>query len=161
MTEQTKVAAARPEPEGIGGWLILPLIGIVLSPVTGLTQVGTYLGLGESWAYLNSGQKIFLVAEAAGVLATAIVIPVVLLVLLFRKLKAFPRFYVAWAIINIAFLFVDLVGAKLLFGEVFEQQGLEFFDGDTIKSIVRALALVVIWTPYMLMSRRVTNTFVN
>ena len=162
MSELPAAAApARDGPEGIGGWLILPTLGILFSPLSALMQIGTYVGIGESFPLLTPAQRVFIVGEAVGILAISFVLPIVLLVFLFKKMRAFPRFYVVWAIINVAFVFVDLIGAKLLFGHIFEAQNIEFFDGDTVKSIVQAIVLVAIWTPYMLQSRRVKNTFVN
>ena len=35
----------------------------------------------------------------------------------------------------------------------------KLIDGDTLKSILRSLILVVVWVPYMLNSVRVRNTF--
>ena len=151
----------REGPEGIGGWLILPTIGLVLTPLQGLMQLSEYAGLGENFQFLTSAQGAFVILEIIGNVAITLALPVFLLYLLFNKRRAFPRVYVIWAAANLLFIIVDLIAAKALFGEAFEAAGMELLDRETVQAILRAIVLVALWVPYMLNSRRVRNTFVR
>jgi hypothetical protein len=147
-------------PEGIGGWLILPTVGLILTPLTGLAGLGQYSDLSEAFPYLTGAQKTFVVLEIVGNLAIVVLLPVILLFRLFGRKVGFPRLYVTWAVANFAFTIADLIAARVLFGDVFEAQGVDLVDADTLKDIFRSIVLVVIWVPYMLTSLRVRNTFV-
>jgi hypothetical protein len=154
-------SAARKEPVGIGGWLILPVIGIFLTPLRALTLIKDYSGLTEAMPYLNPAQKVFVVVEILANVGFMVVVPVVLLIFLFKRMALFPRVFIAWGLANLAFLVLDLIGAQLLFGDVLAQTGTPLFDADTIKEFGRSIFLSLVWVPYMARSRRVKNTFVN
>ena len=157
---QATAMPVRDGPEGIGGWLILPMIGIILTPVQGLMQTGKYYsGLAENYHLLTSAQRAFLGLEIVGQIAIAFVFPVVLLILLFNKRRAFPRIYVIWATANLVFILGDLLATKILFGDLFEASGTPLIDGETFQALARAMVLLAIWVPYMRLSRRVRNTF--
>ena len=162
MTDvQTPAVPASDGPVGIGGWLILPTIGLCLTPLQGLIQLADYSGLSENLQFLTSPQVGFIVVEALGNFAIAVVMPVVLLVMLFSKKQAFPRIYVGWAIANLVFVLLDLVAAKILFGQIYQAAGMDLLDAETGQALFRAIILVGLWVPYMLTSRRVRNTFVQ
>lgn len=146
-------------PVGIGGWLILPVIGLFLTPIQGLAQMGDYSGLIKNMQYLTAAQGGFVWLEIVANLVIVVAMPIFLLVQLFQRKALFPKAYVVWAVANIAFEFLDLIVAQVLFGEIFERSDTKLIDGDTLKSILRSLILVVVWVPYMLNSVRVRNTF--
>jgi len=156
---QAQAVPARDGPEGIGGWLILPIIGLAVTPLRGLLQLGDYSGLSETFPLLSGAQKTFVVAEIGLNLILLVVMPVVLLILLFNRKRRFPGLYVVWGIVSLVFLIGDVIVAKAVFPEVFAEGGVEVFDDTTVKEIVRGAVLVVIWVPYMLLSRRARNTF--
>ena len=158
---QSSASTARDGPEGIGGWLILPVIGLVLTPLRGLYQLSQLTGLKDSLSFLSSGQTTFLVIETLFSLAIAVVLPIALLVLLFNKKSAFPRLYIIWAVLCLAFLVIDLIVVQALFKDVFAAGGVELIDADTMRDILRTVVLVAVWVPYMINSRRVRNTFVQ
>jgi hypothetical protein len=152
-------AAVSDGPEGIGGWLVLPILGLILTPLRGLFQLGQLADVKEALAYLTQAQIAFLVIETVLSVAIVIVLPIVLLVLVFRKKRAFPRFYVIWAVLCLLFIVGDLLVLQALFKDFFAAGGVDIVDQETLKDIGRAVALVAIWVPYMLNSRRVRNTF--
>ncbi|TIU29927.1 MAG: DUF2569 domain-containing protein [Mesorhizobium sp.] len=154
-------SSSRQGPQGIGGYLIVPMLGLIFMPVIGLTVFNHHIGLSEYFSLLSGGQKAFVVAEIFGYLALAVVCPIGLLVLLFGKKQAFPRLYIAWAALGPVFLLVDLAAAKILLGDIFEAQGVGLFDGGTAKSIKSSIVYSVIWILYMKKSRRVQNTFIQ
>src|SRR5262245_28222430 len=105
----SEAQAVRDGPEGIGGWLVLPAIGLALTPLRGLVDLSVYSGLSETFALLDGAQQMFLVIEIIGNLALGIGLPIFLLFLLFNKKQSFPGLYVIWAVLNFAFLICDLI----------------------------------------------------
>lgn len=156
---QAPAVPVRDGPEGIGGWLILPVIGLFLTPIRGLVQFRDYASLTETFQLLSGGQQAFLVAEIVLNVIFVIVFPIVLLILLFNRKQRFPRLYAFWGIVSLVFFIGDLIAAKMLFGDVFAAGGVELLDQATIQELVRSIVLAAIWVPYMLTSRRVRNTF--
>lgn len=148
-----------PKPYGIGGWLILPVIGLAVTPIRGLISVAQYPGLTSSFGYLGTAQSAFVVLEILLNILLLIVVPIYLLYLLFQKKRTFPRTNAGWGVASFVYILSDLLIAAIVFRDVFSQPETPLFDGDTIKEIFRALVLVAIWVPYMLNSRRVANTF--
>ncbi len=158
---QTHMASPDAAPRGIGGWLILPLLGLLLTPVQGFFQLPQYAGLGNAWRTMNPAQTDFLVCEIAANAIIVFILPPALLVLLLSRRHGFPRFYVAWAVADLLLVIADLALARVLFADVYAHGSAPFFDADTVRNITRSLLTVLIWVPYMLLSRRVRNTFVN
>lgn len=151
----------RDGPEGIGGWLILPMIGLIGTPIRAIFQLSQMASVWDNLQYLTAAQTAFIFIEAIGNVFIIIAFPIFLLVLFFNRKQSFPRFYVIWAIAEVAFTIADLIAAKILFGDVFEASGTELMDSDTWQDLLRGLVLVAIWVPYMLNSRRVRNTFIQ
>ena len=148
------------EPVGIGGWLILPLLGLAMTLIRSPFSFAEYAQLGPALAAGSGVQNVFLVFEAAGNVVLLIVFPAYLLYLAYNKSRRFPRMYVVFAIAAAVFLVVDLVGARILFGHIYEAAGIPFMDQDTWIEVVRTAILVCVWVPYMQNSRRVANTFI-
>ncbi len=79
---------------------------------------------------------------------------VVLAILFFRKSRLFPKTYIAIALTNLCFIVLDAwLSSFVLLNE-------PMFDPDTTTEVVRSLVSVAIWVPYMMVSKRVRNTFV-
>lgn len=148
-------------PSGFGGWFILPMIGLILTPFSiGIGMVRSYGDIGEWFSFLNAGQKILVGGEMLFNMVFAFGLTVFVLILMFQKRRAFVQAYIFWGIINFAGLLASTLLAGLLFPEAYGSMA-ELFDGETTRDLVRAAALIAIWIPYMLKSRRVANTFVN
>jgi hypothetical protein len=142
-------------PVGIGGWLILPIIGLIGSCfLTGYNLLQSlpdiqYLMTAPD---LPEGLYSFVLIELAANVAL-IVLALGTLVLLFTTSRRFPATYIFW----LAFSLVVVVADTLVASLVFEIAS----DGQSIKDIVRAVAACAIWIPYTLVPVRVKNTFVN
>ncbi|UVK47310.1 DUF2569 domain-containing protein [Mesorhizobium sp. AR07] len=156
---QPSAPSSRQGPEGIGGYLIVPMLGLIFMPLAGLIVFNHHIGLSEYFNLLTCAQKVFVVAEIFGYLAIAVACPIGLLFLLFGKKRAFPRLYLVWAAVNPVSVLVDLAAAKILLGDILEAQGVALFDGETAKSIQWSIEYFVIWILYMHKSQRVQNTF--
>jgi hypothetical protein len=152
-------------PRGLGGWLILPAIGLVALPLLWIYSLITdYVPIFREgyWEVLTtpgSGAydplwRSLLLFELIGT-ALFVAVDLVLIVLFFRKSPLFPRCYVAFLAATVAFAI----------GEFVLVQGIDILadDGNTsaIGDLVRGIIPAAIWIPYTLRSRRVRNTFVE
>src|SRR5262245_61445942 len=122
---QVPAVPARDGPEGIGGWLLLPLIGLLVTPLRGLLLLGDSLALIEIIHLLSGRQKAFLVAEIGLNLVLLVVMPVVLLVLLAKRNRRFPGLYAVWGVAALVFLTADLFVGDAMFPGAFGEGGVE------------------------------------
>ncbi|MER8698919.1 DUF2569 domain-containing protein [Mesorhizobium sp. M1227] len=147
-------------PEGIGGWLVLPMLGLMLTPILGLVQLHNTDYLGFDWQAFSFSQGALLVAElvTAGVLS--LTAPVLLLFFMFKRWEIFPGWYMIWAVAMPVYAILDPWAAHLVFRESFPTLA-DAFDGETMRGIYRSVWAAAVWIPYMMRSDRVANTFVN
>lgn len=151
-------------PTGIGGWLVLVAIGLVISPFRLLVFAGqTYLPIFRdgTWSLLTTpGSESYdpmwapvLILEVLGNLG--FILAGVWLVVLFFKLSPwFPKAYIWVAVINPVFIILDAwLASHVVAGPM--------FDPETGAELGKAILAALIWVPYMLVSKRVRNTFVS
>ena len=158
MTDEKKL-------EGLGGWLILVGLGIIASPIKISAQiypVYSKLFAGGSWAALTTPGTEAYHPLWAPILISEISINVALALawlfiafLFFAKKRLFPKWYIGIFVFTLAFMLVDAVAIRAVLPNE------EIFDPDTIKELARTLVTMLIWVPYMLMSKRVKATFVK
>lgn len=169
MTDQTEASAVPPQPQiipaatpsGLGGWLILPMLGLFLTignQLMSLTSAGQVFG---SLGALNGLQSQMVIVEFFLNLAIFLAWPIALLVLFFNKDRKFPRNYIIWQIVGAVFVVLDLFAGYALFAQVYESTGTPFFDTATLRGLIGSVVGVCIWIPYMMNSVRVKNTFVR
>lgn len=150
-------------PRGIGGWLILPTIGLFVFPLrAAVVLAADYWPLFERgvWASLTSpGGALYHPLWAPVLLyevccnVVFIAFAVTLLLLLFRRSRRFPAAFIAFALLNLCFVVSDAaLGWQI---PAVAARGPEGFAIE----IGRSLAVAAIWVPYMLISKRVRNTF--
>ncbi|MBN9315019.1 MAG: DUF2569 domain-containing protein [Devosia sp.] len=146
---------------GIGGWLLLPLLGICLTPFVGAWN------LWNSWEALGMlgqfpfHQAAFIAIETLVNLLVQFVAPIYLLVQMLQRRSTFPRLYQYWLGANLSWLVLDLAVAYVVFHDVFASGAAELFDRETVRSLSQAIVGAAIWIPYMARSVRVKNTFTN
>lgn len=138
----------RPKPHGIGGWLVIPAIGIVFAPIKSVVMLFLGISMIQTFApELTSDARLW----ASGIIDVAMIIAtIVVAVLFFRKRRiAIP------AIISLmsAAIVANLVQA-FLNAAMFEE-----VDADTVMPIVHSCVFGAVWIPYFLKSKRVKNTF--
>jgi hypothetical protein len=155
MTE----AATAPQPEstpvGIKGWLILPAIGTVLSPIyLSIAVFKLAPSLEKIWAAkasLSTGLLAFVAVET--VLNIAFIVGwLAAILLLTLKSRYYPKAYVVLMCGMVTFLLVDMV----ISAGAYNHQP----DQEDLMSLARTIFVAAIWVPYMLLSKRVKNTFV-
>jgi hypothetical protein len=151
-------------PAGIGGWLLIPLLGLPIQAIQ--LGRGLYASLPayevDTWRTLTD-------PSAAGY--HSLILPLLLLTLIgllaglmlsgldmllaLRRRSSFPRMYIAGAVAGIAVLLADLGTMALL--PATEEINLP----KEIAGHVRAVIVTLIWIAYVLRSRRVRATFVQ
>lgn len=149
-----------PVPSGIGGWLILPAIGLVVTPLILGYSIYQTLQVFGTPGYLqlttpdsprfNPAYKPFLLSEIAAN-GFLIALVVVAAAFFFSKHRFAPRLMIAFYAVSMIILVLDIVLANRLLDVA--------IDRDAIKELGRAVMNVVIWIPYFLVSKRVAQTF--
>ena len=153
------------ELKGLGGWLVLVGIGVVIGPfrlaygygpmyysifTDGTFEILTTIGsetYHPLWGPLLIGEALY---NSLMVLASAY-----LIYLFFSKHYLFPKVYIAIVGISLFFILLDAwLGSFVITDE-------PMFDSATTKEFVRTLIGGIIWVPYMLVSKRVKATFVE
>lgn len=143
---------------GIGGWLILVIIGMVLTPIR--SAVVLYPIYSEvDFASLPTDFQTLLYVEI-GFNLLLIVWTIVNLVLLLMRHPAFPTSYVTLLAFALAFVVVDAIAVKLMMDHLGQAMTwAETFDPETLREIGRTAIAAAIWIPYTIVSRRVNVTY--
>ncbi len=148
----TQAAISSSEPSGIGGWLILPAIGIVVAPIQFTMNVMDYFPkfeLLEPGTLLHTMTMVEILAWIGfAILATTTAVQ------FFTYRKNAPKLYRALLVGQLLFVVAAYWVAAILFDA-------PLFDVDVGFAIGMLLAACAIWIPYFLYSVRVRNTFVR
>ena len=158
MSEEKKL-------EGIGGWLILVAIGIVVTPIRIVMLIMTtypeIFSTGTWEALTTQGSETYNPLWAPIIIGEILINFGLILVWLymaykfFTKSRDFPKWYIGIAVFSLVFIVADAFVVKLVLPNK------PVFDPDTIKELVRSVIMVVVWVPYMLVSKRVKATLIN
>jgi hypothetical protein len=150
-------------PRGIGGWLILPTIGLLIFPGFILFDLvfQQWPVFGEGmWPMLTMpGAPLYhplwapLIVGGIGYDLAILAFDVALLFLLFGKSARFPIAFVVFCLVNAVFLVVT--GALVWQIPIVAERGSEAL----VREIAPPVVVAAIWVPYMLVSKRVRNTF--
>ncbi len=157
---------AYPELSGLGGWLVLVAIGLLLRPITAV------LSLRQSWGSFSAGNWYDL-TNPAGARFRALWAPyfmyviignlaivaanIFLAVMFFQRRRRFPTLFIWLLGFEAAIVIANAVFNRML--SVPTDQSLD--PGGVSRAILQAVAGAAIWIPYMLTSNRVKNTFVR
>ncbi len=183
MTQATPegTMAAAPGPKGLGGLLILPMIGLVVSPVVVVITIWGFVreatsgpdGLTTSTlsALFQLGWQDWLTffvkdpSSAFGLIVGLLAFLLLLvlfflslacLVLMFRKSSVFPVMMIVLYAINALLL---VATSAIFAADLIELTAAEkaITYRDTLRSVLQA----AVWIPYFVVSKRVKNTFVH
>jgi hypothetical protein len=157
-------AAAVDAPAGIRGWLVLPALSMIVSPFVAAAAVVSWLPLVEAdrWhtlptivdkAYAGSAHLALLSILALAILQT--VASGLTPVLFFTKRTSAPRFFVAFC------WFAMLLGGAVTIWTVVAGVDKDMTSASPGIAIMRDMLGVLLWTWYMLVSKRVKATFVR
>jgi hypothetical protein len=138
------------EPKGLGGWLILPMLWTLLSPMLAIRGIVEIVSAFDR--DLTSGLKILLISEV--IFNLCLVIGwIVTAVLLFKHKRSFPSLFITMLIVSFAGPLVDAFVAIWIF-EV--QLGTNDYG-----YLGLGLTIMLVGIPYMTRSKRVRNTFIE
>jgi hypothetical protein len=151
--------------EGIGGWLILVAIGVVISPLRLLAELSkTYLPIfiDGTWEALASPESevynsTLLTLMIGEIFFNSLIVlaSIYLIYLFFAKKSFFPKLYILIIVVSLIITILDNVIVSSIFPEI------QAFDDETIIILVRTTIIGIIWIPYMLISKRVKATFIH
>ena len=146
----------------IGGWMVLPLIGLCLTPFILIFQIFTedffnhniWIGVYNEetalpLAYLSvlGGELIYNVFQ--------LTFSVFLIVLFFKRRTSLPNLISFFYILVLIGAVCDFLALKFLLPGLYAQSD----PGESFKLILRAFIGVIIWVPYFQISERVKETF--
>lgn len=138
-------------PQGLGGWMILPILGMGISPLLILAGFGPHYTLVSSGALfrLSTALQVFIWIE---IVLNLLLIAgwLYALVLCMAWSERFPKTYIAVLAANLGVQVADLM-VSAFFGHQ--------LAGEDVLALGRGTLACAIWIPYMLLSRRVRNTF--
>lgn len=144
------------QPMVLGGWLILPVIGLFLTPFLLLYQLFTTGYFEETiWQAFELGSyenhkelNVFMGFELFSTIAF-LIFSIPLIVLFLQKRTSFPKL--------IIYFYGVKLGILTLSSLVLNKYGVP--DPTAIRDIVQAMISAAIWIPYFIKSTRVKNTF--
>jgi hypothetical protein len=164
------VRLLEPEPSGIGGWLVLPLIGLCVSPLLTLYTLWTSvlpLIKPRIWTVLTTpGTPVYSSYWAPYLIVTVmlslalVILMVVTLMYFLQHRRPVPALMTVLLLWNIAQTVFELVSQQYLSRHVPALAGTGVGDGAW-QGLFRAGLSAVIWIPYFWRSVRVRNTFVR
>lgn len=146
----------------IGGWMILPLIGLCLTPPILIFQifsqdffnhniwVGVYnaeTSLPLNYLFILGGELVYNVFQFT--------FSIFLVVLFLKKRTSLPNLISIFYIIVLVVTVSDFLALKFLLSDLYSQTD----PSESFKLILRALVAVVVWVPYFQISERVKETF--
>ncbi|MCB1587863.1 MAG: DUF3857 domain-containing protein [Xanthomonadales bacterium] len=153
---------ADPRLTGIGGWLVLPLLGLLLQPIVTLVTMATNLDAYSEplWSSLTVvGGSAYdswwiwaLLFDLASSLALLILVPL-LLVLFLKRRSSVPHLYISLLLWILASNLISLWATGQIEGFALDVR--KELQADAVRSVFSTL----IWASYFVVSVRVRSTF--
>jgi hypothetical protein len=151
-------------PTPIGGWLVLPMIGLLVFPFIILVRLlrdNSYFNL-IKWNKVTIPNGIgyhqlfapLLIFELLS-FALLLVFSILLCFMLFTYKKKFPKYIIAFYLFNLFVIIITTVCANYILTQ------LEISPDYDFKEIGRSVFQCAIWIPYFLISERVRETFIR
>ncbi|MDQ1920297.1 DUF2569 domain-containing protein [Massilia pseudoviolaceinigra] len=151
--------------EGLNGWLLIVVVSVLFTPLRMLYELPElYVNLfgSDHWTAMTTPGAGAYHAAWKPLIFTEVVLNCGMLVasfllvyLFFSKKRGFPMLFIVLHVAGILFLLCEGMIIHLF------MPAEPLFDASTRTDLVRALFMAVIWVPYMLMSERVEQTFVE
>lgn len=152
-------------PEGLAGWLIVVGLGLIVAPMLlGARMLEAFVPLFTegTWQALTTRGSPDYSALWAPLLIFKLIVTVglisaqcFLLFLFLQKSRTFPKTYIVVAIIVPCFIVLEA------WFSTFVSPDKPMFAPDTAREFSGTLFWAAIWVPYMMISERVRNTFVE
>ena len=151
-------------PRGLRGWLILPMIGVIVSPLRIAKDIvdGLPCYSAGNWAELtvsgNARYSALWAPYLLGEMAVNILMvafSLLLVRLYFARRSSLPRAYIGFVVASIGVQALDLGVASWMPGDTAKVMA------SNLPTLSRAFVGGLIWSWYFLVSRRVAATFVE
>ena len=143
-----------PKAKSIGGWLVLPAIGLVLGPIViiGALLMNISIAHGSLGQLVEQGTPGFRVAIVGQPITALLLLGLQLYAatLFFRKSTRLPKMMVILLGVNVLFTIINVAWTASVFQEL-----------TGAREIVQPIIMAGIWIPYFCISKRVAATFVN
>jgi hypothetical protein len=139
-------------PSGIGGWLILPAIGLILSPLMMVLTIQQNLSLlnqTEAIQRVYPGLHAAIVGETL-ITAALLGFSIYVAVIFFKTKRELPKMITILLIANLVLMAIDAFWVSSIIGKA-----------TGVREVVRAVIAACVWIPYFNSSQRVKATFVN
>jgi hypothetical protein len=145
---------------GIGGWLWLVAVNMVVGPIRIGLSFGPLYG-SIDYAAIPPALATFITIEMAVNVIIALW-SLGNLFLLFSKSPWFPRSFAGLLATSAVFVPMDAVVAKAVMDSAGQPMSwAETFDPETFREVARSIVGAAVWIPYSFISRRVNVTFLN
>lgn len=151
--------------KGIGGWLILVVLGLIVGPIRiahFLYTVHWPIFRDGSWEILTTpGGELYhplwapLITFEIISNLVSILLALITLWHLTKKSHHTPKFAIYWLLWTAATVSIDYFAADLIPSVAAES------DTDSVKELVKSIFSAVVWVPYFLLSKRVKATFIE
>ncbi len=150
------------EDKPVGGWLILPAVGLIITPLMLLMQVfdpamfdqNTWAGLAEFGDH-TLGMYLFVGGELV-YNAFYLILTLLVIVLFFQRRTSLPKVISVFYVVSFVGPLVDNLLVEVLMGNyVFDQSD----QVETYREIGRSVIAAAIWVPYFNIAQRVKSTF--
>lgn len=165
------IARLRFSKTGIGGWLLVPLIMLMVSLVTTFFLIKNEIVpifIGDAWNVLTTpGERAYrwfwsylLVGEA--IFASIVFLGTVVALYLFvKKHWMLPKFIIALYILTCVAVAADYMAIRLFVKPVVEPSSYFVVEEAVLGRLYQALIGSLIWIPYFIYSERVKKTFIK
>ncbi|GAA0354699.1 hypothetical protein GCM10009092_18740 [Bowmanella denitrificans] len=145
---------------GIGGWLILPMLGLLITPLALVIQSRDlwYLASAKQWAVISQHYDFPMMTLLCVELFTNVMLlvgTITVLWLFFKRRQTLPKVYVIYKVAMLLIIGIDLYLTSVLGGPDFAVEAAE------ITEWLSMLVTSLIWISYFLVSKRVKATFIR
>ena len=158
------------KPEGIGGWLLVPIIGLFFSIYQAfeIIKAGEFLMFEpEMWrAFVSPGTVFYHSFWVPAIVSLAILqlaimmMSIAALISIFKKKRFVPHLMITVYAIGVAMMINDYLLAARFFPLISVELA-EATQPESMKKLIGVSLAALVWTPYFMRSRRVKNTFVK
>ena len=149
-------ADSRKSPRRIGGWLIIPAIGLIVSPFMNLAVIRENFDgfqssvLDDVVAVYPGFHDLFVFDTAVGLITFGLLIYIA--IVFFLRRAYVPRLIISYFCFHLIAAVVSAAWYASIFGEL---------DPLITQELARAAVSAALWIPYFLVSKRVKETFVR
>jgi len=160
-TKNNNITQAKQKVDaGLGGWLALVGLGLIVGPFYTVSNIYGYFPLFNK-TYNVPGYLPLLQFEFVIMIAFFLA-NIYLLYLYFKKNIKFPKYYVTYLIATAVFAIVDYILLNSLVAPTPEQQKiLTDTSAQYTGTVSQAIITAIIWVWYMKKSKRVKATFIK